>query len=116
MRIRIWPIILAVLVVLKLQAFAGIDEQSQLLLARALNNQGEFARAIRVLEPLVNSDPAALDDAGRGSAWNLLGLAHMLLGDSNEARHCYETAIHLVRRLPAASSIYASTLAKSRRP
>jgi tetratricopeptide (TPR) repeat protein len=111
MRIRIWPITLAVLVLLKLQAFAGIDEQSQLLLARSLSNQGEFAQAIRVLEPLVHSDPAALDDASRGLAWNLLGSAHMLLGDYIEARHCYETAIHLVRRLPAASSTYASTLA-----
>lgn len=111
MRIRICPIALAVLVLLRLQAFAGIAEQSQLLQARTLSNQGEFAQTIRILEPLVHSDPAALDDASRGGAWNLLGLAHMFLGDYNEARHCYENAIHLVRRLPAASSTYASTLA-----
>ena len=111
MRIRICPIALAVLVLLRLQAFAGIAEQSQLLQARTLSNQGEFAQTIRILEPLVHSDPAALDDASRGGAWNLLGLAHMFLGGSNEARHCYENAIHLVRRLPAASSTYASTLA-----
>lgn len=111
LRIRIWPASLAVIVLITLPAFAGVAEESQLLQARILSDQGEFAQSIRVLEPLVHSDPAALDDASRGLAWNLLGSAHMLLGDYNEARQCYENAIHLVRRLPAAGSTYASILA-----
>ncbi len=111
MRIRIWPITLAALFLLELQALGGIAEQSQLLQARILSDRGEFAQAIQLLEPLAHSHPAALDDASRGLVWNLLGTAHMLLGDFEEARHCYETAIRLIRQLPAAGSTYASTLA-----
>jgi tetratricopeptide (TPR) repeat protein len=90
---------------------ADNGNQSQLLQAQKLSNQGELAQAIRVLEPLVHSEPDALDDASRGMAWNLLGSAHEDLGDYEQARRCYEVAIHLLRTLPAAVSTYASAVA-----
>jgi tetratricopeptide (TPR) repeat protein len=43
-------------------------------------------------------------------AWNILGSAHQARGENEAARACYETAIKLVRTLPAAGSTYASAL------
>jgi tetratricopeptide (TPR) repeat protein len=111
MRSGILSIALAALVLQTLHAVAGTAEQSQLLQAQKLSNQGEIAQVIRILEPLVHSEPGALDDASRGSAWNLLGSAHEDLGEYDIARRCYEAAIHLLKTLPAAGSTYASTLA-----
>lgn len=111
MRIGILSIALAAPVLLTLQAVAGTAEQSQLLQAQKFSNQGEIAQVIRILEPLVQSEPDALDDASRGWAWDILGSAHQDLGDYDIARRCYEAAILLLKALPAASSTYASTLA-----
>jgi tetratricopeptide (TPR) repeat protein len=111
MRLRVWFLTLVFLAFPTLPAFAGTAEQAQLLQAQQLSNQGELAQVVRVLEPLVHSRPDALDDASRGMAWNLLGSAHEDLGDYEQARQCYETAIHLLRTLSAAVSTYASALA-----
>jgi tetratricopeptide (TPR) repeat protein len=108
---RLRALTLAALAFLSLPAFAGTAEQSQLLQAQLLSNQGEFAQVVRVLEPLVHTEPDALDDAGLGTAWNLLGSAYEDSGDYEKARRCYEAAIHLLRTLPAAVSTYASALA-----
>jgi tetratricopeptide (TPR) repeat protein len=109
-RLCVWSRAFAVLASLTIPAFAGTAEQSQLIRAQELNNQGELTQVIRVLEPLVHSEPDALDDASRGWAWNTLGSAHQDLGDYEAARRCYEAATRLLRTLPAASSTYASTL------
>ena len=39
---------------------------------RWLGNQGKFVEEIRLLDSLVHSAPAVLDDADRGMAWNTL--------------------------------------------
>src|ERR1700722_12921182 len=56
------------LILLTLQAFAGSIEQAQLQDARRLGNQGKFVEEIRLLDSLVHSAPAVLDDADRGMA------------------------------------------------
>jgi tetratricopeptide (TPR) repeat protein len=111
LRLREWPIAFAVLAFLTIHAFAGTAEQSQLFQAQNFSNQGEFAQVVRVLEPLVQGGPDALDNARRGWAWNTLGFAHENLGEYEAARRCYESAIQFLRTLPAASSTYASALA-----
>ena len=105
------PTTLVLFILLTLQAFAGSTEQEQLLEARQLGNQGKFAQERVILDSLVHSDPAALDDANRGMAWNTLGTLHMLMGDNEVSRRCYENAIRLLRNLPEASRAYASALA-----
>ncbi len=50
-------------------------------------------------------------DNWRGMAWNTLGTIHMMMGDDEQSRRCYENAIRLLRNLPAATRAYASALA-----
>jgi len=109
--VGIGPTIGILLILLTLQAFAGSTEQAQLQEALRLGNQGKFAQEIQLLESLVHSDPATLDDANRGIAWNTLGILHMMMGDNEQSRRCYENAIQLLRNLPAVSRAYASALA-----
>ena len=84
--IRVGYTSLVLLVFLTLQAFAGSAEQAQLLEALKLGNQGKFAQEVQLLDSLVHSVPAALDDANRGMAWNTLGTLHMLMGDNEQSR------------------------------
>lgn len=109
--IRLGYTILALLALLTLRAFAGSAEQARLLDALKLGNQGKFAQEVQLLDSLVHSDPAALDDVNRGMAWNTLGTLRMLMGDNEQSRQCYENAIRLLRKLPDASNAYASALA-----
>ena len=99
------------LALLTFEAFAANSEQAQLLEALKLGNQGKFAQEVQLLDSLVHSDRAALDDANRGMAWNTLGTLHMLMGDNEQSRQCYENAIRLLRKLPDSSRAYASALA-----
>jgi tetratricopeptide (TPR) repeat protein len=109
--IRLGYTTLALLTLLNLEAFAGTAEQAQLRDALKLGNQGNFAQEIQLLDSLVHSDPAAPDDVDRGMAWKTLGTLHMLMGDNEQSRQCYENAIRLLRKLPDAQSAYASALA-----
>jgi tetratricopeptide (TPR) repeat protein len=109
--IRLGPTTLTLFILLTLQAFAGSVEQGELQKARKLGNQGKFAEEIQLLDSLVHSDPAALDDADRGMTWNTLGTLHMMMGDNEGSRRCYENAIRLLRSLPAVSRAYASAFA-----
>jgi tetratricopeptide (TPR) repeat protein len=109
--VRVGYTLVALLVLLTFEAFAGSSEQAQLLEALKLGNRGKFAQEVQVLGSLVHSDRAALDDANRGMAWNTLGTLHMLMGDNEQSRQCYENAIRLLRNLPGSSSAYASALA-----
>ena len=90
--IRVGYTSLVLLVFLTLQAFAGSAEQAQLLEALKLGNQGKFAQEVQLLDSLVHSVPAALDDANRGMAWNTLGTLHMLMGDNEQSRRVSGTA------------------------
>lgn len=88
---------------------AETAEQFQLLQAQRLNDGGQFAQVIRILEPLVHGASGALDEVTRGKAWNILGQAYEAMGDYQGARRCYEAAIQLLRTHEAALG-YASTL------
>jgi tetratricopeptide (TPR) repeat protein len=102
---------LGVLAFLTVPAGAGTAEQAQQLLqAQKLSEQGEFVQVIRILEPLVHNEPQALDDFSRGRAWNMLGPAYEALGNYDAGRRSYEAAIGLLRTVPDAGSMYASTL------
>lgn len=110
MTLLMCSIVFGVLPFLNLQASAGTAEQAQLLQAQALSNQGEFARAIQILEPLVQDEVAAVDDVSRGTAWNILGPAYEGLGNYPAAWHSYEMAIQLLQKFPVARATYASAL------
>jgi tetratricopeptide (TPR) repeat protein len=101
---------LGVLTFITVPALAATAEQAQLLQAQKLSDHGEFAQVIQILEPLVHSEPGALDDLSRGRAWNMLGPAFEALGNYDASRRCYEAAIELSRTIPDARSIYASAL------
>ena len=103
--------IVALLSLLALKAFAATTDQTQLLDAIRLVNQGKFVPASQLLDSLVHTNPSVLNDTDRGMAWNTLGAMHMLMGDSERSRECYENAIRLLRKIPAASRAYASALA-----
>ena len=55
-------------------ALIGSAEQSRVLQARQLEDQGQFAEAVRILEPMVKSEADTIEDPERGIAFNLLGL------------------------------------------
>jgi tetratricopeptide (TPR) repeat protein len=92
------------------RAVAGAAEESQLLQARELSDQGEFAQVVRILVPLVRQESETVDDVSRGRAWNLLGPAYEALGDYAAAWNCYEATMNLLRTRSDAVSIYASAL------
>jgi tetratricopeptide (TPR) repeat protein len=91
------------------RAVAETTEQFQLLQAQRLNDGGQFAQVIRVLDPLVHGAAGALDEVTRGRAWNILGQAYEAMGDYQGARRCYEAAIQLLRTHESPLS-YASAL------
>jgi tetratricopeptide (TPR) repeat protein len=77
--------------------------------AQELNARGKAAEAISILEPLIRS-PGGLDDDQRGVAWSVLGYSHQSMGQYEEAQQCYETAIRLLKAVPAAEERYAAAL------
>jgi Tetratricopeptide repeat len=109
-KLRVLCLALGVPAFLTVPALAETAEQAQLLQAQRLSEQGEFAQVIQILEPLVHSEPRALDDFSRGRAWNMLGPAYEALGNYDAGRRSYEAAIGLLRTLPEGGSIYASAL------
>jgi tetratricopeptide (TPR) repeat protein len=84
--------------------------QSRLQQAKQLENQGQFAEAVSILEPMVEPKTATVNDGERGVAFNLLGPAYEGLGKYPNAIHCYESAIQLLRHLPSERAVYASAL------
>jgi tetratricopeptide (TPR) repeat protein len=109
-KLYVSSIIFGMLVLLRLPALAVTPEQSQLIQAQKLSDQGDFAGVIRLLEPMVHSESGMLDEVSRGIAWNILGSAYQDLGEYEMARRCYETVGGLLRTRPDAGSIYASAL------
>jgi tetratricopeptide (TPR) repeat protein len=110
-RLQACAMVFAGLTFITQPAISETFEQSQLRQGEMLNDQGDFTRAIRILEPLVSSESDALDNVSRGTAWDILASAHQDLGDYEAARRGYEKAIDLLRSIPTASSRYATALA-----
>ncbi len=71
-----------------------------LVRASDLNEAGRFRAAIDTIEPLLHSQNHKPNDGETGVAWNLRGLALQGLGNQDEARRSYETAIRTLCGLP----------------
>lgn len=78
--------------------------------AANLNEHGHFRAAMALVEPLLREPGSASKDPVIGMAWNVRGLALQNLGQSEEARKSYESAIEILRNLPAYSGQYAAAL------
>lgn len=78
--------------------------------AAALNDSGEFRAAFELVEPLLGPKAEKMNDASAGVAWNIRGLAAQNLGNLEEARRSYETAIKLLRPLPDQLKQYATAV------
>ena len=77
--------------------------------AVALNDTGQFRASFELVEPLLSSSQK-LDHAAAGVAWNIRGLALQNLGNRDEARRSYESAIKLLRAIPDQTVQYATAL------
>ena len=78
--------------------------------AAALNDEGEFRAAFELVQPLLDSPTQKLDITLIGVAFNLRGLALQNLGNLDEARRSYESALKLLRSIPSQTTQYATAL------
>jgi tetratricopeptide (TPR) repeat protein len=73
-----------------------------------LEQQGQFDKAIQILQPLVDS--GAFTGSDLGKAWTLLGAAYKERGQFHQAEHAYEQGLHIFERDKQHTADYASTL------
>jgi tetratricopeptide (TPR) repeat protein len=78
--------------------------------AAARNAEGNFRAALGLVQPLIDSRTQAPDDILLGVAWDVRGLALQNLGNLEEARRSYESAIRILRALPDQKIQYANAL------
>lgn len=76
--------------------------------AYRLEKEGRPAPAIAEVKTLL--DTKALDPAGVGKAWDILGLAFEDQGDFSQSRHAFEQSIQAYEGLGNVTSDYAMTL------
>jgi tetratricopeptide (TPR) repeat protein len=89
--------------------YAQISEMDRLNSAARLNDRGKFLEALSTVEPLLASSGAA-GNVVTGVAWNIRGLALEHLGNLDDARRSYETAIEILHNTRAPIAQYASAL------
>jgi tetratricopeptide (TPR) repeat protein len=78
--------------------------------AAALNAEGKFRAAFELVQPLLDPNTQKLDSTVAGVAWNIRGLALQNMGNLDEARRSYESAIKILRALPDQKIQYANAL------
>ncbi len=78
--------------------------------AAALNAEGKFRAAFESVQPLLDPNTQKLDNTMAGVAWNIRGLALQNMGNLDEARRSYESAIQILRALPDQKIQYANAL------
>jgi tetratricopeptide (TPR) repeat protein len=78
--------------------------------AADLNAEGKFRAALELIQPLLDSNTRKLDNPVAGVAWNIRGLALQNLGNLDEARRSYESAITILRAIPDQKIQYANAL------
>src|SRR5215469_2895412 len=78
--------------------------------AAASNDAGQFRTAFELVQPLLSSNAQKLDNATAGVAWSIRGLALQNLGNLDEARRSYESAIRILRAIPDQKIQYATAL------
>src|SRR5438045_6301821 len=90
----------------------GAEESNLELLTRAavLNDTGEFRAALELVQPLLGPNTHKLDNTSVGVLWNIRGLALQNLGNFDEARRSYESAIKILRAIPDQTIQYATAL------
>ncbi len=104
----------AILLVVAAGAVSGLYAQQSglevLTRAAALNAEGDFRAALGLVQPLLDSNTQKLDNVVAGVAWNIRGLALQNVGNLDEARRSYESAIKILRALPDQKIQYANAL------
>jgi tetratricopeptide (TPR) repeat protein len=97
--------------------FAGIasstlwsqeDVPHQLNQSVLLEQQGQFDKAIKSLQPLIDSN--ALSRADLGRAWTLIGFAYKEQGQFQRAQDAYERALRIFEGDKEHTADYANTL------
>jgi len=105
---------LAVLLVVLVGAVSDVCAQESplesLKRAAVLNDTGQFRAVVELVEPLLGSNSQKLGNAVAGVAWNMRGLALQNLGNRDEARRSYESAIKMLRDIPDQTVQYATAL------
>jgi tetratricopeptide (TPR) repeat protein len=104
----------ATLLVVAVAAISNLCAQQSsldvLTRAAALNAEGKFRIALELVQPLLDSNTQKLDNAIAGVAWNIRGLALQNLGNLDQARRSYESAIKILRGLTDQEIQYANAL------
>jgi tetratricopeptide (TPR) repeat protein len=72
--------------------------------------RGDPRGVIAALKPQLEGVSDELSGVERGIAWNLLGLAYQTVEEFQEARRCYENALHILREVANARLDYAAAL------
>ena len=95
-----------------LVSYLGAQQSSLDVLTRAaaLNAEGKFRAAFESVQPLLDPNTQKLDNTMAGVAWNIRGLALQNMGNLDEARRSYESAIQILRALPDQKIQYANAL------
>jgi tetratricopeptide (TPR) repeat protein len=87
---------------------AGAQESAPIHAVRLLEQQGQFARVIEVVEPLLES--TILSDLDRGTGWMMLGSAYQYEERIQEATGAYEQSLRLLKKDRQHSRDYAEAL------
>lgn len=86
------------------------SELNVLTRAAALNAQGKFRAAFALVQPLLDSNTQKPDKTVAAVAWNIRGLALQNMGNLDEARRSYDSAINILRALPDQKIQFANVL------
>ena len=100
--------ILLLPLVASLMAFAQTDPDAPIMRANALEQQGQPASALALLQPLIDSGALRGDELGR--AWTVLGVAYADQEEFREAQHAYEQAISILQPMPENIRDYAAAV------
>jgi tetratricopeptide (TPR) repeat protein len=109
MKISSFVLMLVLMVANSATCCVGESVPNAIVRAAALNEAGKFRAALELVEPLLHPEDSK-PNAPIGIAWNIRGLALQSLGDRDQARRSYETAIHLLRKEANQQAQYASAL------
>ena len=91
-------------------AFAQDAPLDRVRHAAELNDAGRFNEALSLVEPLLQDPGLPSSSSVAGMAWNVRGLALQNLGNPQEARKSYESAVEILRAPAAPPAEYAAAL------